>query len=105
MIIIIADSFALAAAGCRLSDGRTIPDGDNFTRLDTGPCVSYLCQDGNVLPLDYSKCLYQDSLMTVSVCIKILCQKKVPLSRTSVNSKCLYQGLLSTVSAYIKILC
>ncbi|KAK7111460.1 uncharacterized protein [Littorina saxatilis] len=41
------------AAGCRIADGRTIAEGDNFTRLDTGPCVNYACKSGQVLPLDY----------------------------------------------------
>ncbi|KAL8609461.1 hypothetical protein ACOMHN_037983 [Nucella lapillus] len=38
---------------CKLTDGRIIPDGDNFTRQETGPCIHYLCQNGNVLPLEY----------------------------------------------------
>jgi len=42
------------AASCHLTDGQTIPDGGNFTQPAlSGPCVSYVCRDGSVFPLDY----------------------------------------------------
>ncbi|XP_025114998.1 uncharacterized protein LOC112576618 [Pomacea canaliculata] len=38
------------AADCHV-DGRFIPDGHNFTRFTTGPCVVFKCNAGVILPL------------------------------------------------------
>ncbi|XP_076458320.1 uncharacterized protein LOC143292035 isoform X1 [Babylonia areolata] len=65
-------------ASCKLSDGLVYEDGENFTRYETGPCVFYLCRDGNVLPLEYGcyrnhKCYPLNDVFKLG-CIERTCQ-------------------------------